>query len=215
MDTFASKAAAIQALTSAVTLDESFLIFYLWPLSFGVFALKRFVLLIAISSFGCSDVYRLPDPKAGAATNVNLTPGTDDRQGEADYLQARQTVIQLFSLLQQQRYPEAEDLVSKETVAFITFGTEKSFAETLADGKLTQPDGEVVDLDPVSMLLASDVSRLVDALPGIEEQETPARKEIFAVLPNDEFQRIVIIKEAGRWVLHRTRIAQTSPIPSV
>ncbi|MEZ4462858.1 MAG: hypothetical protein R3E66_24650 [bacterium] len=177
--------------------------------------MKRFVPLIVILSFGCSDVYRLPDPKPGQTTNVNLTPGADDRQGEADYLQARQTIIKLFSLLQQQRYPEAEELLSKETVAFVTYGTDKTFAEVLADGKLTQPNGEVVDLDPVFMLLASDDSRLVDAIPGIEEQETPARKEIFAVLPNDQFQRIVIIKEAGRWVLHRTRIAQTSPIPSV
>lgn len=167
-----------------------------------------FLGLLVVVSSACSSIYTLPPPPSGAPQNVNLTPGADNRESEAAYLQARQSIIKLFGLLQQQRYPEADALLSSETRAFVTFNTEKSVSETLADGKLTLATGELVDIDPVSTLLAEDISRLVDALPGIEEQETPSRKEVFAILSNDRAQRIVMIKEAGQWVLHRTRIAQ-------
>lgn len=170
-------------------------------------------LLICGTLSACTNIYVLPKPTA-ATQDVNLTPGADDRQGEQDYLAARQTVITLFGLLQQQRYPEAQDLMSQETQAFLRHGSEKTTSEVLADGKLILASGEVVDIDPVSMLLAQDVSRLTDSVPGIQEQETPARKEVFAILSGDRVQRIVIIKETGRWVLHRTRIAEPTPAPA-
>ncbi len=172
-----------------------------------------FALIICGMLPACTNIYKLPEPSA-ATQDVNLTPGADDRQGEQDYLAARQTVITLFGLLQQQRYPEAEEFMSQETQSFLRYGSDKSVAEVLADGKLTLANGEVVDIEPVTTLLAEDVSRLTDSVPSIEEQETPARKEIFAILSGDRVQRIVIIKETGRWVLHRTRIAEPTPTPA-
>jgi hypothetical protein len=164
-------------------------------------------LIASMALPACTSIYVLPEPTE-SAQDVNLTPGSDDRQGEQDYLAARQTVITLFGLLQQQRYPEAEELLSRETQSFIRYGGGKSVSEVLADGKLTLANGEVVDIEPVTMLLGEDISRLTESVPGIEEQETPARKEVFAILSGDRVQRIVIIKETGRWVLHRTRIAE-------
>lgn len=170
------------------------------------------VVLLLTASSACSSIYTLPPPPSGAPKDVNLTPGADDRESEAAYLAARQSIIKLFGLLQQQRYPEADELLSAETRAFLTFNTDKSVGEVLADGKLTLATGELVEINPVTTLLAEDVSRLVDAVPGLDEQETPSRKEVFAILSNDRAQRIVMIKEAGQWVLHRTRIAQPIPI---
>lgn len=174
----------------------------------------RYVVACAlfVSLAGCANIYTLPPPPADRDKSVELTPGADQDNDTQAYLEARQSVIRLFGLLQQQRYPEAEDLLSAETREFVTFGSEKSVSEVFGDRKLTLASGEVVDFDPVPTLLAEDVSRLVDAVPGIEEQETPSRKEVFAILSNDRAQRIVMIKEAGQWVLHRTRIAQPFPI---
>lgn len=174
--------------------------------------MRRFTLLFSLAVSACSNLYTLPEPHQGASKEVNLTPGADDRQGEADYLAARQVIIKLYGLLQQQRYVEAMEHMSSETRDFITYGTDKSVAEVFADGHLTLADGTSVDIDPVTSILAADVSRLVDSIPGREEQETPARKEIFAILPNDMVQHIVMIKEKGQWVLHRTRIAEPEKV---
>jgi hypothetical protein len=53
------------------------------------------------------------------------------------------------------------------------------------------------------MLLASDLSTLQDSAEGMSKVETARRREIFAIVagvPN----RIILIKQGDRWVLHRT-----------
>jgi len=68
-------------------------------------------------------------------------------------------------------------------------------------------DGKQRRFDPVKTLLADDITSLADSIEGVEEQETSRRKEIFAKQGQGEPpQRIVMIKEGGKWVLHRTTV---------
>jgi len=155
---------------------------------------------------GCSNPYQLPDPPP-PEERVSQTEGNDVKESEQNYLEVRATIIQLYNLLEQQRYQEAVALLSKETQDFLTYRSESSPEAVLAEGKMIVEE-QVVEFRPVHMLLASNISQLVDALPNVEEQETSNRKEVFAVTEEGAI-RIVMIKESGKWVLHRTRL----PIP--
>lgn len=171
----------------------------------------RLAMLIFASSLlvACVDVYNLPDPPPESERrSVSLIPGEEERQSERDYLSARAAIVELNGLLTQQRYVEALDRVSAETRSFIAYGTEKPAPDVLAAGKLKLPNGELVSFEPVSMLLAEDISKLQDTFPGVEEQETASRKELYAVLPSGKATKIVVIKEGGEWVVHRTRLPQ-------
>jgi len=165
---------------------------------------------LVLAAAGCrGTLYELPSPPPPSERHsVSLIPGEEQRADEKLYLAARASVLELYNLLSTQRYREAAQLMSVETRDFLMHGGKgKSVAEVLGGGKLQMPDGEVVDLDPVPMLLAADVSKLTDTVAGVEEHETQARKEIFAHLPSGKVQRIVMIKERGKWVLHRTRLS--------
>ena len=180
---------------------------------------RRIVALTSLFAFvfcGCWNPYRLPDPPPPAERkDVSLIPGEEERAKERLYLEARASAIQLHSLLSQQRYVEASALMSSETKAFLAAGGDTSkIADILASGKMKLPDGQVVEFEPVSMLLADDLSQLKDSVAGQEEQETDNRKELFALLPDNKAQKIVMIREAGKWVLHRTRLPKTIDVPS-
>ena len=169
-------------------------------------ALALMVAVLVVCA-GCVNVFSLPDPPPESERkDISLIPGEEARQAERDYLQARAAVLTLFGLLQQQRYAEAKGGLSIETQDFIRFGSEDDVADILAAGEMKLPDGKVVSFEAVSMLLAEDVSQLTDTFDGVEEQETANRKEIFAVQPSGDAVTIVVIKESGGWVLHRTRL---------
>ncbi len=166
------------------------------------------IVLVAVFIFpACVDIYNLPDPPPPSERRtVSLIPGEEERQAERDYLSARAAVVKLNGLLSQKRFREALEMVSAETRSFLTYGTEDSPEEVLAAGKLKLANGELVSFKPVSMLLAEDISKLEDTFPGVEEQETSNRKEIYAILPSGEATKIVLIQEGGQWVVHRTRL---------
>ena len=177
--------------------------------------MNRFIWLLAIvSAVGASACHRVslyelpPPPPESERKNVSLIPGEETRRDEARYLEVRAAVLQLNNLLSTRRFEEAVGLLSAETRDFLRGAGKKPAAEVLADGELKLPDGTKRAFDPVAMLLAEDVSKLSDDIRGVEEQETQHRKEIFATLPSGKIQKIVLITERGKWVLHRTRIPE-------
>lgn len=166
------------------------------------------VFLLPFLTFGCSTPYHLPEPPP-PDQRVSTEDADQTQMSEKSYLEARAAIIQLYGLLEQQRFQEAVSLLSTETIGFLTFQSDSSAEVVLADGKMKVGE-ELVEFKPVSILLAEDVSQLVDSLPDVEEQETSNRKEIFAVTEESAI-RIVMIKESGKWVLHRTRLPK--PVP--
>lgn len=170
------------------------------------------VLIASLFLISCASLYELPEPPPpNERKSAVQAEDTDSAASERAYLEARAAIIVLYNLLQQQRYGEAVEKISAETRDFLTHGTSQSAQEILASRQLTI-DNQVVEIDPVSMLLAEDVSQLVESVAGVEEQETSSRKEIFAVVPGG-FRRIVMIQESGQWVLHRTRPSTLIPSP--
>lgn len=170
------------------------------------------LILFCLSFSGCASLYELPaPPPPNERKSTEEADDTDAAASERAYLEARAAIIVLYNLLQQQRYQEAVEQISAETRDFISHGTSQSAQDVLASGQIMIND-QVVELDPVSMLLAEDVSQLVESIAGVEEQETSSRKEIFAVVPGG-FRRIVMIQESGKWVLHRTRPSTLIPSP--
>jgi hypothetical protein len=172
---------------------------------------KLLLAAILVSTPACqATLYELPaPPPPEARKSVSLVPGEKERKAEELYLEARTQILELYNLLSTKRFEEAADLLSLETRDFLKkLGNGAPVHEVLALEELTLPSGKVVPFDPVSILLAEDVSKLQDSVPGVEEQETSSRKEIFATLPSGKLQKIVLIVEGGKWVLHRTRIPE-------
>lgn len=169
------------------------------------------VILVVVVSASCHRVslYELPPPPpAEQQGDVSLVPGDEERRDEQRYLEARAAVIQIYNLLSTQRYQEVVPLLSSETRDFLRGGGKPSLVDVLTARERPGPNGELVTFDPLSMLIAEDVSSLADAVPGMEEHETDERREIFATLPSGKIQKIVMIRERGQWVLHRTRIPE-------
>lgn len=170
------------------------------------------VILLALCCFAAacaSNPYQLPaPPPKDEWVDDAADPKADERRQEMIYLEARTALLGLYNLLSNQRFKEASSMVSAETRDFITSGGNATFEEILASGRLPLPNGEVVEIDPVSTLTGPDLSKLVDSVDGIGENETDARKELFVPLQSGGYQRIVMIREGGSWVLHRTRLPQ-------
>lgn len=169
-------------------------------------------LLVCCTLSACNSVYVLPDPPpADERRSISLIPGEDERLKERDYLQARATVLKAYQLLSSKRYKESLELMSQETRDFLAFASPNKSANspaiiTLAEGKFVLNNGRTVTFEPAAWLLARDVSELKDSLPGKKEQETNRRKEIFAIQPKGKPRKIIVIKEAGKWVIHRTTV---------
>jgi hypothetical protein len=167
-----------------------------------------FVMLAFAASACASNPYQLPPPPPRDEwIDDAVDPKADERRREMLYLEARTSLLGLFNLLSNQRYEEASAMVSAETRDFLTRGGQDEFTDVLAAGKLALGNGEVVEIDPVSTLVAPDLTGMVDTVDGIGENETDARKELFVPVDGG-YLRIVMIKEGGNWVLHRTRLPQ-------
>ncbi len=159
---------------------------------------------------GCQDnLYVLPDPPAESERRaVSLIPGEDQRLREKDYIDARAAALKLYQLLSTKRFEEAIGAMSQETKDFLVFVSpgERSALTTLEEGKMKFPDGKIISVDPVEVLLSADMSDLKDEVAGEEEQEGTRRKEIWAMRDGKKPRKIVMIKEGGKWVLHRTNV---------
>ncbi|MEM1347968.1 MAG: hypothetical protein AAGI01_05370 [Myxococcota bacterium] len=169
------------------------------------------LLTLSLTACASRNLYELPAPPPEAErTEVSLVPGEDARNREREYIQARAAILRLYQLLSAKRYKESLELMSQETrdmLAFVSPTNERDAASTLIEGRMQFRDGQQRSFDPVTTLLADDITSLTDTVEGVEEQETSRRKEIFAEQgEGKDPQRIVMIKEGGKWVLHRTSV---------
>jgi hypothetical protein len=174
---------------------------------------SRFVvILLAVCLVaGCaSNLYELPPPpEEGERTDATLATGEDNQTDQREYAAARAALLKAYNLLSTQRYDEAAGLMSQETRAFLTYGTDADAGDVLADGAMTLKNGERVEFEPSTFFVAADVQRLEDSMEGIEENETDRRREFFAVSADGAAHRVIMIKQGDNWVLHRTRPDRT------
>lgn len=174
--------------------------------------LRRMCVLMCLSvvGAGCAGVYELPPPPAeDKRETISLIPGEEERVKEQNYLQARAAVLKTYQFLSAKRFKESLSLMSTGTQGLLKSTSPQKSATnpaviTLSEGKMVLPNGRTITFDPVDFLLATDISDMKDTLEGQKEQETARRKELFATQPDGSTRRIVVIKEGGRWVIHRT-----------
>lgn len=176
----------------------------------GAKGLSCALLTCVLSACGPGRLYELPPPPPESERqDVSLIPGEDERARERDYLEARAVALKLYQYLSAKRFKESLSLLSGETVDMLALTSPKkggadAAEETLAQGTMILSSGKMIKFDPVELLVAKDISKLEDSLAGQTENETSRRKEIFAIQPDGNAQRVIVIKEAGRWVIHKT-----------
>lgn len=173
--------------------------------SLGRAALWACLALSLSSASGCSDLYVLPDPPPKDRwSTVSLDPAEDERNAEGRYLAARTSILQLYDALYDEDWERAWGLLSSETQAFLdNASSEKDGKKALALGVLTI-QGRDEEFDPVDLFIINDLRQLDDTSPGATEAETPTRKEIFATAADGTVHKIVVIREADVWRIHRT-----------
>ncbi len=164
-------------------------------------------LLLALLT-GCGlGLHELPDPPAKEAwTKVSLIPGEDQEADEARYLEARAAVLAFYSALANGRHDEAWGLMSVETQSMLShFAVDGDGKNALASGTLKSAGGSEIEWSPLETFMMPNVKGFEDSLEGEEEHETSARKELFLLGEDGQSKKLVVIREAGKWVIHRTK----------
>ena len=166
------------------------------------------MLIAALAIGGCaSNMYELPaPPEEGERADAELASRAEEEQKQKEYAAARAALLKAYNLLSTQRYDEAVALMSQETRALLTYNTDDSAADVLADGALTLPSGERIEFEPSTFFIAADVQKVEDDLDGVEQNETDRRREFFVVSEDGSARRVVMIKQGDEWVLHKTRV---------
>jgi hypothetical protein len=151
--------------------------------------------------------YRLPPPSQSEQRDVAADPAEQAEQERSRYLEARASLLRLYEMLSENRFEDAEQLLSQQTRDFLAYGSEAGDPSTvLSNGRLILPDGRSVEFDPVELLIGAKIQRITDSLEGVEEHETRSRRELFVVDAEGQSHQVVMISEGGRWVLHRTSV---------
>lgn len=164
---------------------------------------------------GClGETYRLPDPPQSPSTtpadrtSPDHTKSESEEKADADtFIDAKKSLLKLYKYLSQKRYDRAKTYLSQQTLAFLSHEQEgRAPTEVLAEGRLLLPNGEKVAFDPVEFFLTENVRNIRDSVEGIDEHETGSRKELFLIDESGNKSQVVMIREGGRWVLHKTAL---------
>ena len=174
------------------------------------------IVLIAaacIISACSSSNYTLPPPgeqtaEATGTTDADKKPGKQEpKQSQTRaFLDVRKQARQLYKLLEQQRFREAEAFFSQQTRNFLTMGkTDRTVASTLAEQTIQLPGGDNLEIGPPEQFfLGGDIETIRDSVDGQSDSETDERKVIYVKSAGDGYERVVFIREGGKWVLHKT-----------
>ncbi len=167
-------------------------------------------IFLGVVAVGCANSpYHLPAPPAqDDQRNVAADPAEQAEEDRQRYLQARASLLELYELLSDERFSDAEQLLSQQTRDFLAHGEQTPNAATaLSQGRLVLSDGRSVEFEPVEFLLGGDVRQIQDTVEGVEEHETQGRRELFVIDAEGEPHKVVMIREGNQWVLHRTAVS--------
>lgn len=153
---------------------------------------------------GCADsTYRLPAPgSAGAAQSDE--PDQEHREQRNPDLEARARLLILYQLLAEERFEETEHLLSQQTREFLAHSGSGDASHSLSVGEISLPNGRKYRFEPIEFLIGGEIARIANSADGVEEHETERRREFFVVDPQEQAHRVVMIREGGEWVLHKT-----------
>lgn len=181
----------------------------------GIYTVPGIVLLalsvIAMAGIsGCrTSPYHLPAPAQPARDGT----GADQVDEAALDRAARASLMKLYELLRAQQYEPAERYLSQETREFLTHITRQADAATaLASRKMTLQGQAEITFDPVQLLLGGNIAEVRDAMDGVAQAETPNRRELFVIDPQGKAHRVILIREGGEWVLHKTSVGPSAPL---
>ncbi len=174
-------------------------------------AAKQFIVtlvglaVLQMAGMACrSTPYQLPEPPPEAEQQD--TDQDSERQRNPD-MEARAALLELYEMLAEERFEATEDRLSQQTRDFLAYGNERGDAsDALSAGQITLPDGSSYRFDPVELLIADDIARLEDSREGAEDHETARRRVLYVIDSNGQSHRVVMIREGGQWVLHKTSV---------
>lgn len=157
-----------------------------------------------------SSTYYLPPPpdQQKSAKKSDAGPKSNaERAPEELDAQAREALMELYELLEHERFEEAEDYLSQETREFLSHaGAEEDASETLSSGQIQLAGRSPIKISPVKLLIGGNIESVRDAMEGVSENQTPNRRELFVLDPAGDTHRVIMIFEGGKWVLHKTSI---------
>lgn len=164
------------------------------------------ILILTINACG-GGLYDLPaPPPQDQWESTSADPAEAERASQRRYLAARSALLQFYRALSQEDWDAAWALMSTETQNFLNFTSANGDGkEALAQSRFNLPNGTTAEISPIDLFVVSDLRRLEDDYQGQAQAETANRKEIFAISEDGDVNKVVLIYETGRWVIHRTK----------
>ena len=170
---------------------------------------KRLSLLVLVSLLmtNCgSNLYDLPPPPPKEEWKVYNNKQDDSQEDAQRFLAAKRAIFQLAEALQKNDHDAVWSLLSFETQNFLDYvSANQGGLEVLKQGVLTLLDGEIFEINPVSLLLLKDIDQIEDNHGSAKQAETTNRKELFLINELGRVKKVIMIREAGSWKLHKTR----------
>lgn len=163
-------------------------------------------LCLVVFATGCRrDLYVLPDPPpAESWERVELDPSIEQRQFGERYVEARRVVIAFADAIRGERWADAWSMLSMETRLLLDNSTGGRGEAAFEDGRI-RSDGAWYAFDPVDVFLIPNLTRFEDSVAGETENETTRRHELFVFDAEEQFRRVVVIREGDQWLIHSPR----------
>lgn len=162
--------------------------------------------VLQMAGMACqSTPYELPEPPPQA--DGQDTEQDSERQRSSD-MEARAALLELYEMLDEERFEEAEDRLSQQTRDFLAYGNDQGDAsDALSAGQMTLPDGRAYRFAPAELLIADDIARIEDSRDGADDHETSRRRVLYVIDSDGQAHRVVMILEGDQWVLHKTSVS--------
>lgn len=176
---------------------------------------RDMILILAAALFtgGCAaSAYHLPPPptpkeQAAAKKQAAAAKGSQVASNAQLNQRARASLLKLYELLSKSQFEEAEGYLSQETRDFLSASSQTNDPSAALDSsEFRLPDGRILAIDPVKLLIGGNIVRIKDALQEADEGETANRRVLYVFDPQGKSHRVIMISEGGKWVLHATSI---------
>jgi len=172
----------------------------------GTAAVRRLVPLVGLAlvfSFGCSDIYTLPDaPPRESWVDLDAPDEEDEQEKLRRFLDAKRTAITVYSAMQKGDWDTVVDNMSQETRAFLEDGSGGAGAKVALESGELDIAGQQITFDPATDFFIDDLQQIEDTLAGQVENETKRRKELFVINKSGEARKVLFIYEGDKWVFH-------------
>jgi hypothetical protein len=173
-----------------------------------------FLVLFLLTACPAHKLYTLPDPAPSETWSHHSLSPSDTPESTPSHFESVVTAVDEFlDALETENFPMAYRQLSNETRILLDNLSPTGLGESVLENGSIDREGESFTILPVDLFVIADFEQLLDEQPGLQENETTRRKEVYAVSQDSSVHHLVLIYEEDAWRIHRTDIDLTPGAP--